>query len=85
MPGLLRETTGNRSHSHSVGSAMRTKARGRQTDNRLEPKGEATMSFKPFFRADQLGSPLRPKELLDARLDWKAGKISAEDLRAVED
>jgi 5-methyltetrahydropteroyltriglutamate--homocysteine methyltransferase len=43
------------------------------------------MSIKPFFRADQVGSLLRPQKLLDARLDWKAGKISAEDLRAVED
>ena len=43
------------------------------------------MSDKPFFRADQVGSLLRPQKLLDARVDWKAGKISTEDLRALED
>lgn len=40
---------------------------------------------KPFFRADHVGSLLRPKELLDARNDHAAGKISAADLRAAED
>ncbi|MGB0630337.1 MAG: 5-methyltetrahydropteroyltriglutamate--homocysteine S-methyltransferase [Alphaproteobacteria bacterium] len=43
------------------------------------------MTLKPFFRADQVGSLLRPQKLLDARLDWKAGKMSAKELRAVED
>ena len=43
------------------------------------------MSTKPFFHADQVGSLLRPQNLLDARLDWKAGKLSAEDLRKIED
>ncbi len=40
---------------------------------------------KPPFRADHVGSLLRPKKLLDARSDLKAGKISAADLRRVED
>src|SRR5271154_1682758 len=39
----------------------------------------------PPFRADHVGSLLRPPELLKARGDRAAGKISAEDLRAVED
>ena len=43
------------------------------------------MNDKPFFRADQVGSLLRPQKLLDARTEWKARKISAEDLRALED
>ena len=43
------------------------------------------MSAKPFFHADQVGSLLRPQNLLEARLDWKAGKISRADLRKIED
>ena len=43
------------------------------------------MNDKPFFRADQVGSLLRPQKLLDARTEWKARKISAEDLRILED
>jgi 5-methyltetrahydropteroyltriglutamate--homocysteine methyltransferase len=39
----------------------------------------------PPFRADHVGSFLRPKALLDARDQFKQGKISAEQLRAVED
>jgi 5-methyltetrahydropteroyltriglutamate--homocysteine methyltransferase len=39
----------------------------------------------PPFRADHVGSFLRPKELLDARDRHQKGKLSAEALRAVED
>jgi 5-methyltetrahydropteroyltriglutamate--homocysteine methyltransferase len=39
----------------------------------------------PPFRADHVGSLLRPPELLQARDDAAAGKIDAEDLRAIED
>jgi 5-methyltetrahydropteroyltriglutamate--homocysteine methyltransferase len=39
----------------------------------------------PPFRADHVGSLLRPPELLKAREDFAAGSISAEQLRAVED
>ena len=39
----------------------------------------------PPFRADHVGSLLRPKELLQAREDHKAGRIDAAALRAVED
>jgi 5-methyltetrahydropteroyltriglutamate--homocysteine methyltransferase len=39
----------------------------------------------PPFRADQVGSLLRPPRLLAARDDFAAGRISAADLRAVED
>jgi 5-methyltetrahydropteroyltriglutamate--homocysteine methyltransferase len=39
----------------------------------------------PPFRADHVGSFLRPPELLKARADREAGKISAEQLRSVED
>jgi 5-methyltetrahydropteroyltriglutamate--homocysteine methyltransferase len=39
----------------------------------------------PPFRADHVGSLLRPKELLAARARHQAGEISAAELRAVED
>src|SRR3954451_22440722 len=42
-------------------------------------------SDKPPFRADHVGSLLRPPELKQARADRKNNKISAETLREVED
>jgi 5-methyltetrahydropteroyltriglutamate--homocysteine methyltransferase len=39
----------------------------------------------PPFRADQVGSLLRPKELLDARQRYQHNEISKEQLREVED
>ncbi len=39
----------------------------------------------PPFRADQVGSLLRPRELHDARLKAKRGELGAEALRAVQD
>ena len=39
----------------------------------------------PPFRADHVGSLLRPAELLRAREDAAAGRITANELRAVED
>src|SRR5215203_69034 len=40
---------------------------------------------KPPFRADHVGSLLRPKPLLDARDKFAEGQLSAEELRAAED
>jgi 5-methyltetrahydropteroyltriglutamate--homocysteine methyltransferase len=40
---------------------------------------------KPLFRADHVGSLLRPPELLAARREWKAGKLDRKALTAVED
>jgi 5-methyltetrahydropteroyltriglutamate--homocysteine methyltransferase len=40
---------------------------------------------KPPFRADHVGSLLRPPRLLQAREDHAAGRIGADELRAVED
>src|ERR1700678_3487031 len=39
----------------------------------------------PPFRADHVGSLLRPRRLLQAREDFAGGRITADDLRAVED
>jgi 5-methyltetrahydropteroyltriglutamate--homocysteine methyltransferase len=43
------------------------------------------MRATPPFRADHVGSLLRPAELLAARDDFAAGRIGAAHLRAVED
>jgi 5-methyltetrahydropteroyltriglutamate--homocysteine methyltransferase len=40
---------------------------------------------KPPFRADHVGSLLRPPQLLKAREDFAEGRIDADELRAVED
>src|SRR5579862_892 len=39
----------------------------------------------PPFRADHVGSLLRPRELAAARAERKAGKLPADALRAIED
>jgi 5-methyltetrahydropteroyltriglutamate--homocysteine methyltransferase len=39
----------------------------------------------PPFRADHVGSLLRPPELLRAREDFAAGRVTADGLRAAED
>src|SRR4051812_7420061 len=39
----------------------------------------------PPFRADHVGSLLRPTQLLKAREDHAAGRIDAAQLRAIED
>jgi len=44
-----------------------------------------TLRTQPPFRADHVGSFLRPKYLLDARERKARGEITAEQLRAVED
>jgi 5-methyltetrahydropteroyltriglutamate--homocysteine methyltransferase len=43
------------------------------------------VSLSPPYRAEQVGSFLRPKYLLDARAQFKAGTLDAAGLRAVED
>ena len=44
-----------------------------------------TLRDKPPFRADHVGSLLRPPELLAARKDFAEGRIPAEALREIED
>src|ERR671935_2736792 len=43
------------------------------------------MRTEPPFRADHVGSLLRPKELLKAREDHTADRIDDDELRAIED
>jgi 5-methyltetrahydropteroyltriglutamate--homocysteine methyltransferase len=45
--------------------------------------GESTLG--PPFRADHVGSLLRPPELLKARAEHEAGRLPAADLRTAED
>src|SRR5450631_482990 len=45
----------------------------------------ATMLDQPPFRADHVGSLLRPKNLLQAREEHAAGRLGADALRALED
>ncbi len=49
------------------------------THDRVGPRNQ------PPFRADHVGSLLRPRELAAARAERKAGKLSADALRAIED
>ena len=44
-----------------------------------------TSRTSPPFRADHVGSLLRPAELTRARDEHAAGRLSADELRAVED
>jgi 5-methyltetrahydropteroyltriglutamate--homocysteine methyltransferase len=44
-----------------------------------------TRRTTPPFRADHVGSLLRPKALLDARESHKTGRLSAAELRGIED
>src|SRR3954449_10234274 len=39
----------------------------------------------PPYRADHVGSLLRPPRLLQAREDFKEGRIDADELRGIED
>ena len=45
----------------------------------------AATAGKPLFRADQVGSLLRPRELIYARSQFHVGEIDAAALRLVED
>jgi 5-methyltetrahydropteroyltriglutamate--homocysteine methyltransferase len=53
-----------------------------QTVNETTPGGRRSA---PPFRADHVGSLLRPPELLRAREDFAADQISGEELRSLED
>ena len=49
-----------------------------------QPHGAAATAWpygRPPFRADHVGSLLRPPELLRAREDFAAGRLSADRLR----
>ena len=45
----------------------------------------AAARIDPPFRADHVGSLLRPREIVRAFKDFSAGRISADDVRAIQD
>ena len=47
--------------------------------------GSKTMTTEPPFRAEQVGSLLRPLEIKDARAKRERGEIGQEDLKSIED
>ncbi len=51
----------------------------------LRNPGNVMSRIKPPFRADHIGSLLRPPELLALRASHDNGEVSAEELRACED
>src|SRR6188472_3706387 len=53
--------------------------------NETATANDAGVRTTPPFRADHVGSFLRPKFLLDARQQFRSGAIDAAKLRAVED
>lgn len=48
-------------------------------------KEKKMTKLNPPFRADHVGSLLRPPELLDARVRYRRGELSASNLRRIED
>jgi 5-methyltetrahydropteroyltriglutamate--homocysteine methyltransferase len=60
-------------------------AGGRSYRRRQTPAGMTVTTAKPFFRADHVGSLLRPPKVLAAREAAGRGEIDAARLRAVED
>ena len=53
-----------------------------------QPHSDAAPAWppgRPPFRADHVGSLLRPPEVLRAREDFAAGRLSADRLREIED
>src|SRR4028119_1433042 len=68
----------------SWGHDLPTAGMMRQGPNTEEGRSTLTHN-KPPFRADHVGSLLRPPELLRAREDFAAGRISSEELRDIED
>jgi methionine synthase II (cobalamin-independent) len=58
-----------------------------QSEHASKPGAAATAPGRerPPFRADHVGSLLRPPELQRARDDFAADRIGADDLRAIED
>jgi 5-methyltetrahydropteroyltriglutamate--homocysteine methyltransferase len=58
---------------------------GRFLTRRPPGRHDDLMRTSPPFRADHVGSLLRPARLLSARADFAAGAIGADHLRAVED
>jgi 5-methyltetrahydropteroyltriglutamate--homocysteine methyltransferase len=68
-------------------AAIVPERRSRHEGTRLKAMEDRSMTLRtrPPFRADHVGSFLRPPELLEARERHRRGEISRADLRAAED
>src|SRR5215471_6279806 len=55
------------------------------THHRTPRSSPMANDARPPFRADHVGSLLRPREVLAARADFAAGRLSAEQLTEIED
>src|SRR5437764_12053111 len=80
-PVALRGNAGRTNGRLSFAASRR--ARSRAADP--FPGALMTSRSRPPFRADHVGSFLRPKRLLEARDRKARGEIGASELRAVED
>ncbi len=56
-----------------------------QMNAMISPAHAIGRGGKQIFRADHVGSFLRPKYLLDAQANVAAGRVTREELRAIED
>src|SRR4051812_20642723 len=67
-------------------TVLSVRAANRREDIQKEANWEVTVAGKKRpFRADHVGSLLRPKPLLDARAKRDAGDLGEAGLRSVED
>src|SRR5579863_578855 len=70
----------------TISKAARTHHAGRFHRHSLSRYSfDMTERLSPPFRADHVGSLLRPPDLLEARSSFAAGTLDAEGLRAIED
>jgi methionine synthase II (cobalamin-independent) len=75
---------GSHTVAQAVGNAM-DEQEGAPMSVSSTTKDRVGRRSLPPFRADHVGSLLRPRELAEARASRKAGTLSAEALRTVED
>jgi 5-methyltetrahydropteroyltriglutamate--homocysteine methyltransferase len=64
---------------------MKHNARRLDAADHLKEQARMADNARPPFRADHVGSLLRPKQVLQARDEFAAGQITAEQLAQVED
>ena len=81
---IVHDAASQRAEGRSRGA--RTLSRRRRRRRALDLMGVETMQrTKAPFRADEVGSLLRPQRIKEARAKLEKGEITAEDLRKAED
>src|SRR5271157_1356641 len=71
--------------AQAVGEQAGSQENGSMSQSTSAVKDRVGPRSRPPFRADHVGSLLRPRELAEARAARKAGTLSAEALQEVED